>query len=129
MSTKKLSDDPEGTIPVDQAIELALNWRVFLDESGQDFITESFLIPIIAFQNILKYNPEADSVRAYIGLSDPADPTSSQLLLVPVVGGQDKTYLTDDKKREHAKDAPSNVYDYTTPCPPVCPVTGSPLGR
>jgi hypothetical protein len=127
MSPNNLNDDPEGTIPVDQAIQLAANWRTYLAASGQAFVAQSFLIPIIDFQNILEHNPDAQGVRAYIGLADPTDPLSAQLLFVPVSGGQDVVYLT----RHHGNGATttlqSNVYDLTTVCPPMCPVPGSPL--
>jgi hypothetical protein len=128
MSPNNFNDSPDGTIPVDEAIQLALNWRTFLDSSAQGFVAESFLIPIIAFQNILLYNPEADGVRAYIGLSDPTDPTTAQLLLVPVSEGQDVIYLPIGTIGYGAGDS-SNVYDYTKVCPPICPPPGSPLTR
>jgi hypothetical protein len=128
MSTNNLHDDPEGTIPVDQAVQLAANWRTYLATSGQDFVAKSFLIPIINFQNILLYNPDADSVRAYIGLSDPTDPLSAQLLLVPVSNGQDIISLPIGNGGVGTPQ--SNVYDLTTVCPPTCPLPGSsPLAK
>jgi hypothetical protein len=130
MSTHHLNDSPEGTIPVDQAVELAANWRTYLSTSGQDFVAQSFLIPIINFQNILKYNPEASSVRAYIGLSDPTDPLSAQLLLVPVSEGQDIVYLPKGHRDGDSATLQSNVYDLTTVCPPSCPIPPtSPLAK
>lgn len=130
MSTNNLNEDPEGTIPVDQAVQLAANWRAYLAVSGQAFVAQSFLIPIINFQNILQYNPEADSVRAYIGLEDPTDPTTAQLLLVPVSGGQDIVSLpvrNGDGDGCGVGNPPSNIYDYTSVCPPTCTTSGSPL--
>ena len=134
MSSNNLNDSPEGTIPVDQAIQLTANWRDFLATSGQAFVAQSFLIPIINFQNILLYNPDAESVRAYIGLEDPTDPTTAQLLLVPVSGGQDVVTLPlplgDGSGDGNVGDPPSNIYDFTTVCPPVCPPPGgSPLSK
>ena len=127
MSSNNLNDSPEGTIPVDQAIQLTANWRAFLATSGQAFVAQSFLIPIINFQNILLYNPDAEGVRAYIGLADPADPASAQLLLVPVKNEQDVVYfpLGNGGDGENG----SNVYDLSTLCPPHCPAPGSPLGK
>jgi len=131
MSTNNLNEDPEGTIPVNQAVQLAANWRVYLATSGQAFVAQSFLIPIINFQNILQYNPDADSVRAYIGLEDPTDPTTAQLLLVPVSGGQDIVSLPQGNGDGDGGvgSPPSNIYDYTSVCPPTCAAPGSPLSE
>ncbi len=130
MSTNNLNEDPEGTIPVNQAVQLAANWRVYLATSGQAFVAQSFLIPIVNFQNILQYNPDADSVRAYIGLEDPTDPTTAQLLLVPVSGGQDIVSLPQGNGGGGGVgNPPSNIYDYTTVCPPTCAAPGSPLSE
>jgi len=129
MSPNNFNDGPAGTIPVDEAIQLALNWRTYLDSSEQGFVAESFLIPIIDFQNILAYNPEADGVRAYIGLSDPNDPTTAQLMFVPVSGDQDIIYLPIGTIGYGSGDA-SNIYDFTKVCPPFCPPPGgSPLSK
>jgi hypothetical protein len=131
MSTNNLNEDPEGTIPVNQAVQLAANWRVYLATSEQAFVAQSFLIPIINFQNILQYNPDADGVRAYIGLDDPTDPTTAQLLLVPVSGGQDIVSLPHGNGGKHggAGSVSSNVYDFTSVCPPMCAAPGSPLSE
>jgi hypothetical protein len=131
MSTNNLNADPEGTIPLNQAVQLAANWRAYLATSGQAFVAQSFLIPIINFQNILQYNPDADSVRAYIGLEDPTDPNTAQLLLVPVSGGVDIVSLPAGNGVGNGggvgNPLPSNVYDYTSVCPPTCAAPGSPL--
>jgi hypothetical protein len=127
MSPSNLNDSPEGTIPVDQAIQLTANWRTYLATSGQAFVGQSFLIPISNFQNILQYNPDADGVRAYIGLPDPADPTTAQLLLVAVKNGQDVVYLPGDDGEANSDG--SNVYDFSKICPPYCPAAGSPLDK
>jgi len=119
MTTPNSSNGPEGTIPVSTAIELTANWRTYLASSQQAFVGESFFVPIINFVNILKYNPDAEGVRAYIGLSDPTDPTSAQLLLVPVNQGQDVVSIPN---YGNDGDDGSNVFDMTTICPPVCPL-------
>jgi hypothetical protein len=129
MSTNNLNDSPEGTIPVDQAVQLTANWRTYLATSGQAFVTQSFLVPIIDFKNILEHNPDAQSVRAYIGLADPTDPLSAQLLLVPVSEGQDVVYLPQGHGNSESTTLKSNVYDLTTACPPICPMLGSPLSE
>ncbi|WP_179415857.1 hypothetical protein HDF19_06540 [Mucilaginibacter sp. E4BP6] len=129
MSTNNLNEDPEGTIPVNDAVQLTANWRTYLATSGQAFVTQSFLIPIIDFKNILEHNANAQSVRAYIGLSDPTDPLSAQLLLVPVSEGQDVVYLPKGHGDSESATLKSNVYDLTTACPPICPMLGSPLSE
>lgn len=116
--------DPEGTIPVATAIELTANWRTYLKISEETFHVQSFLIPIINFKNILLYNPDAEGVRAYIGLESATDPTSAKLVLVPVVDGHDVPYLSGSGNTADGTttDGISNAYDVTPPCPPQCPV-------
>ena len=120
---------PDGTIPVNDAIQLAKNWRDFLTASNQQFVGRSFFIPIIDFSNIQAFNPDAEGVRAYIGLDDPADPMTAKLILVPVVNGQDVLVVYPDASPGNlGDDGQSNTYDLTRMCPPVCPV-GSPLSQ
>jgi len=121
-----LSGNPDGTIPVKDAIQLAANWRNYLETSGQAFAAHAFLIPIIAFKNILLYNPLAEGVRAYIGLADSADPTTAKLLLVPVVNGDDVPYLVQNGSLSGVNEGLSNVFDLSALCPPFCSAT-SPL--
>ncbi|MBK0379125.1 hypothetical protein [Mucilaginibacter segetis] len=114
------SSGPEGTIPVDYAIQLAENWRNYLVTSQQEFNIKSFSIPIIDFKNILLYNPDAEAVRAYIGLESPNDPKTAKLMLVPVVDGKDILVIVPDTDGGVGGDGQSNVYDMTQPCPPEC---------
>ncbi|MBB5395734.1 hypothetical protein [Mucilaginibacter sp. AK015] len=109
---------PDGTIPVSTAKEWAANWRTFISNNNPAFVTRSFLIPICDFQNIILYNPEAEAVKAFIGLTDPADAESAQLMLVPVSAGEE--LLTLPLVGGGAGDTQSNVYDVTTACPPTC---------
>ncbi len=123
MSTNDLpNSSPEGTIPVSQAMQMTANWRKYLESSEQVFNVRSYLIPIIDFQNILKYNPDAEAVRAYLGLGDAGDPATSQLLLVPIVDGKEVIYLSTADKvgGKDGDDGDSNIYDLTNPCPPQC---------
>jgi hypothetical protein len=123
MSTENnSSNDPEGTIPVGQAAQMTANWRNYIETSGQEFAINAFLIPIINLQNILKYNPDAEGVRAYLGLIDATDPSTVQLVLVPVVDGNDVPYLPLQNGADGILQGGggSNTYDYTKTCPPVC---------
>lgn len=113
--------DPDGTIPVDVAREWADNWRTYIATSGSEFIARSFLIPIIDFQNIMLYNPDAEAVRAFIGLESATDPLSAKLMLVPVENGQE--VLVKSLVGGELGGSQSNVYDFTKACPPDCPVT------
>ncbi|WP_374950430.1 hypothetical protein [Mucilaginibacter sp.] len=122
------STDPEGTIPVDTAIEMAKNWNIYLKSSNQKFNVKSYSVPIINFKNILKNNPDAEAVRAYIGLKDANDPSSSQLIMVPIVNGQEVLYIDTTEENVLGGDGQSNVYDVTTACPPTCPPPGTGLG-
>jgi hypothetical protein len=110
--------DPDGTIPVATAREWAANWRTYLSTSGQDFVTRSFLIPIIDFQNILAYNPDAENVKAFIGLTSATDPLTAKLILVPV--GENEEVLVLPIYGAGMGEVTSNVYDVTTACPPTC---------
>ncbi|MDB5135919.1 MAG: hypothetical protein JWP37_2522 [Mucilaginibacter sp.] len=110
--------DPDGTIPVATAREWAANWRTYISTSGQDFITRSFLIPIIDFQNILLYNPDAENVRAFIGLTSATDPLTAKLILVPVTADEELLYLP--VYGGGIGETTSNVYDMTKACPPEC---------
>jgi hypothetical protein len=125
MSTNDLpNDSSEGTIDVDLAIEMARNWRTYLETSGQEFDVRSWLIPRLSYDSLLKNNPTMEAVRAYIGLRDPADPTSSQILLVPVVDGKDQLFQGTQNGGVGGDDGDSNVYDMTSACPPSCGVGG-----
>ncbi len=115
---------PDGTIPVDDALTYAQNWNDYLTASDQGFKVRSFNIPIIDFKNILKYNPTAESVNAYIGLKVANDPTSSLLILVPVVDGHNVVVVPADADLGLGDENQSNTYDMTRPCPPTCPVGG-----
>ncbi|HTH83279.1 MAG TPA: hypothetical protein VL490_10110 [Mucilaginibacter sp.] len=117
------TSDPEGTIPVAEATRLTANWRAYLQVSKQAFATHAFLLPIIDFKNILQYNPDAEGIRAYIGLDDANDPTSAKMILVPVVNGQDVCYLPKPPGASLGDDDDdtSNTYDVSTTCPPECP--------
>jgi hypothetical protein len=125
MSTTDLpNDSSEGTINVDEAIQMAKNWRDYLETSGQDFDVRSWLIPRLSYESLLKNNPTMEAVRAYIGLRDPADPTSSQILLVPVVDGKDQLFQGTQAGGVGGNDGDSNIYDMTQPCPPNCGAGG-----
>jgi len=117
---------PDGSIPLNDAVDLTANWREYLATSDDGFVTQSFLIPIASFNNIVLYNPEAEAVRAYIGLEDPTDPTTAKLVLVPVVEGQDVPILTLPGGDGSIQ---VNVFDMSTACPPDCPSTGSLLSE
>lgn len=124
------SAGPEGTIPVNNAIDYAKNWRQFLSAALPAFMAHSFLLPIADFKNILKYNPDAEGVRAYIGLESPDDPMSAKLILVPVVDGQDILVVpvpTEDGGL--GGEDQSNTYDVSVLCPPTCPPPGSPMNE
>jgi len=120
------TNDPAGSIPLNNAIDLTANWRKYLASSKQTFATHSFLIPFVSFTNIVLYNQGAEGVRAYIGLEDPTDPTTAKLVLVPVVNGQDVPILHNLTGDEDS--IQSNVFDLSSSCPPLCPV-GSPLNE
>lgn len=115
---------PDGTIPVDNALTYAQNWSDYLTSSNQAFNIRSFKVPIVDFQNILKYNPTAEAVNVYIGLKVAEDPASAILVLVPVVDGHNMVVVPGDADLGLGEGNQSNTYDMTTACPPTCPVGG-----
>ena len=119
MSTENTSNnDPDGTIPVDVARAWAENWRTYIAAEDPGFVIRSFFIPIIDFQNIVLYNPDAEGVRAFIGLEDETDPLTAKLMLVPVVNGEE--ILVKSVVGGGLGDPNSNIYDLTRACPPDC---------
>ncbi|RFZ84085.1 hypothetical protein DYU05_00140 [Mucilaginibacter terrenus] len=119
------TEGPDGTIPVQDGVNWTTNWRTYLDQSDNDFHIQYFNIPIVDFQNILTFNPGAESVRAYIGLTDATDPMTAKLILVPVVDGHDVIVVHPDLGGGVAGDGQSNIYDMTQACPPNCPANDS----
>ncbi len=106
-------------ITVTEAVRLTTNWRTYLSESDCDFQTKAFLIPIESIRNLLTANPDAEGVRAYLGLNDADDAMSGKLVLVPVVDGEDVIFLPGSNGDPDAEDD-SNVYDRSSECPPFC---------
>jgi hypothetical protein len=100
-----------GSIPVDLAVEYTTNWRTYLSSSNGDFNMRSFWVNIESIKSILQHNPDADGLRFYMGLSNPADPTSLKIALVSTLNGEDVLVLENGQ---------SNVIDELPPCPPAC---------
>jgi hypothetical protein len=112
--------DAGRKITVTEAVRLTTNWRAYLAESECDFQAKAFLIPIESIKNLLATNPNAEGVRAYIGLNDADDAMSGKLVLVPVVDGEDIIFLPGSNGDPNAEDD-SNIYDRSKQCPPDCP--------
>lgn len=106
-------------ITVTEAVRLTTNWRTYLAELECDFQTKAFLIPIESIKNLLTTNPDAEGVRAYLGLNDADDAMSGKLVLVPVVDGEDVIFLPGSNVDPDEEDD-SNVYDRSIVCPPYC---------
>lgn len=106
-------------LTVAEAIRLTTNWREYLKSSGQDFQVRGFLLPVESIRALLDTNPEAEGIRAYIGLENVNDPANANLVLVPVVGGEDIIFIPGSAQRG-ANEDDSNVYDRSSPCPPLC---------
>lgn len=121
MAENQSSPESKYKIPVAEGVRLTRNWRAYLEESKQEFKTRGFLISIDALRELLATNPEAEGVRAYLGLNDAKDPVSGTLILVPVVNNEDVIYLPEGSGLEDDEDD-SNIYDRSTPCPPLCGV-------
>lgn len=119
----------EGTIPVKDAKNGVENWEAYLESSNQKFNVKSYEIPIVSFQNLLGNNPDAESVKIYIGLANSEDPTSSQIYMVPIINGHEKLFrLTPPGNAPGDPKDDSNVYDMSKSCPPDCGNGGGPWG-
>ena len=115
------NSDSDGTIPVDDAAKMIENWKTYLAESKQDFIVQSYYVPIASLQSLLKNNPTAEAARVYLGLADSKDPSTSQILFIPIVDGKIKPYIGPDNNGGVGDPIDdSNVYDLSAPCPPNC---------
>ncbi|MES2427604.1 MAG: hypothetical protein V4560_11560 [Bacteroidota bacterium] len=111
--------DSDGTVPVPDAMKMTENWKTYLAESKQEFNVESYYVPISSFQDLLKTNPTAEAVKVCIGLADPNNPATSQILLIPIVDGKIKPYIGPDKHGGVGDDfTDSNIYDLSQPEPP-----------
>lgn len=119
MAQEKSLSGSSGKISVKEGIRLTTNWRQLLTETKQPFQVLGFLIPADSIKQLLANNPDAEGVRAYVGLDDPARPESANLVLVPVVNGDDIIFIPGSNRDEGDEDD-SNLYDRATPCPPIC---------
>jgi hypothetical protein len=119
MSKKEFNADEDGTIPVPDAMKMIENWKTYLEKSKQEFIVQSYYVPIVSIQSLLKNNPTAEAAKVCIGLTDPNDPTTSQILFMPIVDGKVKPYIGPEKDRGGVGEIDdSNVYDLSQPEPP-----------
>jgi sugar/nucleoside kinase (ribokinase family) len=117
-----LPQGSNGTIPVAEAKEQTANWTAYLE--GSDLITKAFLFSMDTFTNLIERNTTADGIRVYLALKTAGDPTSMTALLVPTFGGNDLLTLPKAAPAEELEDDDddddSNIYNYSTPCPPLC---------
>ena len=120
--TTKINDSPDGTIHLETAKAWAANWRTHLSNSGDVFQGRSFFIPIASINTLLANSPNAEGVRAYIGMEDETDLLTAKLVIVSVVNGEEVLTLPGENGGE---DRPGTV-DLVTACPPVCPTGGGP---
>jgi hypothetical protein len=121
-TTPTTNDSPDGTIPLETAKAWAANWRTHLSNSGDVFQGRSFFIPIVSINTLLANSPNAEGVRAYIGMEDETDLLTAKLVIVSVVNGEEVLTLPGENGGE---DRPGTV-DLVTACPPVCPTGGGP---
>jgi len=110
MATENHNNPHPGSIPVDLAVEFTTNWRTYLSSANSDFVLQSFWVNIESIKSLLHHNPNADGLRFYMGLENPADPTSVKIVCIPTENNNDIL----------------DPVDQLTPCPPYCP-TGGPL--
>ncbi|MEO7214630.1 hypothetical protein [Mucilaginibacter sp.] len=116
------NESADGTIPLETAKAWAANWRTHLSNSEDVFQGRSFFIPIVSINTLLANSPNAEGVRAYIGMEDETDPLTAKLVIVSVVNGEEVLTLPGENGGE---DRPGTV-DLVTACPPVCPTGGGP---
>ncbi|MBD1363253.1 hypothetical protein IDJ77_05455 [Mucilaginibacter sp. ZT4R22] len=121
-TTPTNNDNPDGTIPLETAKAWAANWRSHLSTSEDEFQGRSFFIPTASINTLLANSPNAEGVRAYIGMEDETDPLTAKLVIVSVVNGEEVLTIPGENGGE---DRPGTV-DLVTACPPVCPTGGGP---
>lgn len=115
--SEETSQPQDATIPVADAIAMAANWRTYLQAADPEFVGRSFLIPIASIKHLVDHNPDAESVRAYIGLADATDLATAKLIMVAVVNNEEVHILPGGG---------SNVVDLAIVCPPNCTGGGGP---
>lgn len=109
-------------IPVEEAVRLTTNWRVFFanlikeEDPNSPKVFRGFTIPIQDLEQILDHYddyPNMTGIRVYIAKDcEQRNGGLVHLVVVPVdESGKDVTTLKDGK---------SSVYDFTSPCPEVC---------
>jgi len=102
-----------NVIALNEAIDEAANWRALAQRKlGNDDFVKAFTIPMIDFAQIKAEG--AVGLRAYLADSATGE---KKLLIVGV-----------DRNGDDMIDYDNNqfIYDFTTPCPPMCR-EGSPL--
>ncbi len=141
MSTEKtplLSAGNPITLP--QAVEWTTNWRNWSLENGftPETTLKAFYIPIGDIEAIAR-TAGAAGTRAYLALTDPNDPTSIKIILVPTSNSELVGYGQDmiepiapiGAKVSDDPDPLVTIYDMTLPCPRYCdpssPLFGDPI--
>lgn len=117
---------PSPGIPVDQGITYTANYRSFMShvDPNPNYI-RAFNIPMEDITSLADFT-KCPSVRAYLGMSDPTDPSTLKLVLVPVDVNNLDILTIDVPGISGGDETQSSVYDLTSPCPSICDVQ-SPL--
>jgi hypothetical protein len=104
---------PQDQITLRTATTITTNWR----NANPGSVT-SFLVPIVDLQGILN-EMDADYARVYLCL----DGGTEKIILVGANVNKQDIIL--NSNRPDSLD--SGIYDFTSPCPPTCDDTTSPL--
>jgi hypothetical protein len=123
--------DARPTIPLVEAMARTEAWRAFVSSLPGEGTNTNLVSPEYLFRAIhidmadidwlRKEHPEAQCIRVYMSIPDPAFPSKICGLLVPV-DNQNRDMLTTPADGIFSFVSKSSIYDVTQPCPTVCDV-------
>jgi hypothetical protein len=133
MNTQTITDQttiaqnvPSPGIPEATGVGYTTNWRTYISGIDKDpNYIRAFNIPMQDISSLADFT-KCNSVRAYLGMSDPTDITTLKLVLVPVDNNNLDILTTEVPDGSGGLVEQSSIYDFSTPCPQACDID-SPL--
>lgn len=117
---------PSPGIPETTGVAYTTNYRTYMSahDKNPNFI-RAFNIPMEDIISLADFST-CPSVRAYLGMTDPADVSTIKLVLVPVDNNNLDVLSIPVPDGSGGVVQQSAIYDLTTPCPQLCDIQ-SPL--
>ncbi len=103
-------------ISIAQGAEWTYNWQ---NQHPND--KKAFLVCKSEIDTIFRNNPTANYIRFYLGIDTSGRTPEQKMIMVPVNAAEA------DVIPNPAQPSQSNIFDFTTPCPPTCTTSSSPL--